>query len=282
MRGASRASYAELRERLDAVVHGPVLADLIGDELFAVVRLLDSEHGLRRALADPTKPSQEKAEVARRLLHTGRLAVVSIDTMVSGSLAGDLIGRLAGGKGNVAVTLSDLAITEHAEKREAFEATVKRYYPGMSLIETIEEHDIESEAYDKSLRLFKTHPDLAGIYITTEASIPVLEAARDANILERLIIVTTDLFPALVDYIRSGSVLATIYQRPYTQGRMAFRVLYEFLMEGSCPSYQVTFSPHLVMRGNLDFFLARQSQESAAAKESTSIDAADLEGYSVG
>ncbi len=69
MRGASRASYAELRERLDAVVHGPVLADLIGDELFAVVRLLDSEHGLRRALADPTKPSREKAEAARRLLH---------------------------------------------------------------------------------------------------------------------------------------------------------------------------------------------------------------------
>jgi F-type H+-transporting ATPase subunit delta len=42
---------------------------MVGDELFAVVRLLDSEHGLRRALADTTKPSQEKAGVARRLLH---------------------------------------------------------------------------------------------------------------------------------------------------------------------------------------------------------------------
>ena len=69
MRGASRASYAELQERLDAMVHGPVLADLVGDEMFAVVRLLDSEHGLRRTLADPTKPSAEKAAVARRLLH---------------------------------------------------------------------------------------------------------------------------------------------------------------------------------------------------------------------
>jgi len=251
--------------------------------------------GVNGIITFPSRPQQMRTWMRRAMRaqipvvcvatdapSTGRLAVVSIDTMVSGSLAGDLIGRLAGGKGTVAVTLSDLAITEHAEKREAFEATLKRYYPGMSLIETVEEHDIESEAYDKSLRLFKTHPDLAGIYITTEASIPVLEAARDANILERLVIITTDLFPALVDYIRSGSVLATIYQRPYTQGRMAFRVLYEFLMEGSCPSYQVTFSPHLVMRGNLDFFLARQSQESAAAKESTSIDAADLEGYSVG
>ena len=44
-------------------------AGRIGDELFAVVRLLDTEHGLRRALADPTKPAAEKSAVARQLLH---------------------------------------------------------------------------------------------------------------------------------------------------------------------------------------------------------------------
>ena len=64
MRGASRASYAELRERLSAEARGVVTAQRVGDELFAVVRLLDDEHGLRRALADPTKPSDEKRAVA--------------------------------------------------------------------------------------------------------------------------------------------------------------------------------------------------------------------------
>jgi LacI family transcriptional regulator len=78
-------------------------------------------------------------------------------------------------------------------------------------------------------------------------------------------------------------VLATIYQRPYTQGRMAFRVLHEFLVEGSCPGYQVTLAPHLVLRGNLDFFLQRQSLESRTDKENRlSLDSAELEGYSVG
>ncbi len=68
MRGASRASYAGLRDRLAEVAVGPATSEQIGDQLFAVVRLLDSEHGLRRALADPTKPSAEKAAVTRRLL----------------------------------------------------------------------------------------------------------------------------------------------------------------------------------------------------------------------
>jgi F-type H+-transporting ATPase subunit delta len=68
MRGASRASYLELRDRLAEVAVGPTAAEQIGDELFAVVRLLDAEHGLRRALADSTKPSHEKSDVATRLL----------------------------------------------------------------------------------------------------------------------------------------------------------------------------------------------------------------------
>jgi LacI family transcriptional regulator len=200
--------------------------------------------------------------VATDAPNTGRLAVVSIDTLASGSLAADLMGSFLGGKGKVAVTLSSLAITEHAEKYKAFASTLRGLYPQMQLQAPVEDHDVESEAYQRSSELFKKHPDLAGVYVTTEASIPVLKAARDAHLLDQITFITTDLFPALVPEIRSRAVAATIYQRPRTQGRMAFRVLHEFLVEGECPSFQVTLAPHLVMRGNLDFFLQRQSLES--------------------
>jgi len=195
---------------------------------------------------------------------SGRQAVVSIDTMVSGSLAADLLGKFLQGSGKVAVTLSALGIQEHAEKCHAFESTLRSLYREMRLVETIEEHDVESEAYDKCRQLFKAHPDLAGMYVTTEASIPVLEAARDAQMLDRLTVITTDLFPALIPEIRSGAVQATIYQRPRTQGRMAFRLLQEFLVEGECSTKQLMLSPHLVMRGNLDFFLQRKASEAEA------------------
>lgn len=197
---------------------------------------------------------------------TGRLAVVSIDTMASGSLAADLMGNLMKGAGKVAVTVSSLGITEHAEKSKAFENTMRKLHPGIELVEVIEEHDIEAEIYEKSRALFRNHPDLAGVYVTTEASIPVLNAARDAKMLDGMTVITTDLFPALVPEIRSRAVAATMYQRPRTQGRMAFRILHEFLVEGECPSFQVSLAPQLVMRGNLDFFLQRQSQELRAEK----------------
>jgi LacI family transcriptional regulator len=214
--------------------------------------------------------------------NTSRLAVISIDTLASGSLAADLMGRFLRRTGKLAVTLSDLAITEHAEKFAAFEKTIRSLYPKMQVLKPIEDHDVEIEAYDKSCKLFTAHPDLVGIYVTTEASIPVINAARDVSMLDKLTIITTDLFPGIVQEIRSSSVAATIYQRPRTQGRMAFRVLREFLTEGQCPSYQVTLAPHVVMRGNLEFFLSRLPGETAADRPVELRSAAAALGESLG
>jgi LacI family transcriptional regulator len=200
---------------------------------------------------------------------SGRLGMVAIDTLASGAIAADLMGRfLAGQEGSVAITLFDKAITEHAEKSGAFEKTLTSFYPTLHLLPPVEDHGMEAEAYSKCRALFEEHSDLCGIYVTTEDSIPVLKAARDAKILNRLTIITTDLFPNLVPQIRSGAVAATIYQRPRTQGRMAFRMLHKHLADGGAQPHQVALAPHLVMRGNLDFFLQRQSLESGKKRAS--------------
>ena len=103
MRGASRASYSELRDKLGGVAVGPATSEQIGDQLFAVVRLLDSEHGLRRALADATKPSAEKADVVRRLLH-GKVSEATED------LVADAAGSRWATAGDFADGLEQLAI----------------------------------------------------------------------------------------------------------------------------------------------------------------------------
>lgn len=206
--------------------------------------------------------------VATDAPHSGRLGIVAIDTLASGSIAADLMGRFLGPRqGSIAITVFDMTITEHAEKYAAFENTLRSFYPGLRLLKPIEDHDVEVEAYSKSRKLFEQCPDLCGVYVTTEASVPVLNAARDAHMLDRLTIITTDLFPDLVPQIRSGAVAATIYQRPRAQGEIAFRMLHEYLVEGASRSRQVALAPHLVMRGNLDFFLQRQSRESAKEKD---------------
>src|SRR6202007_273537 len=139
--------------------------------------------------------------VATDAPNSGRLGIVAIDTLASGSMAADLMGRFLGGRrGSIAITVFDMAITEHAEKCSAFESTLESFYPNLQLLKPIEDHDVAKEAYRKSRKLFEERPDLAGIYVTTEASIPVLKAACDAKVVDRITIITTALFPGLVPY----------------------------------------------------------------------------------
>ncbi|HLZ42333.1 MAG TPA: LacI family DNA-binding transcriptional regulator [Candidatus Sulfotelmatobacter sp.] len=237
----------------------------IAEKVDGIIIFPSRPQSLRGAIRRAARAQIPVVCVATDAPNSGRLGIIAVDTLASGAIAADLMGRFVGPKpGEIAITVFDTAITEHAEKYSAFQSTLRSFYPNLRLLEPIEDHDVEKEAYGKCRTLFDEHPELAGIYVTTEASIPVLKAAADANLLDRLTIITTDLFPDLVPYIRSGAVTATIYQRPRAQGQMALRMLYEFLVEGGRRSNQVALAPHLVMRGNLDFFLRRQSQESVA------------------
>ena len=69
MRGSSRDALAAARERLDRSVAGGTRppAELAGD-LFAVAGVLSGSAAVRRALTDPSKPADAKADLVHRLL----------------------------------------------------------------------------------------------------------------------------------------------------------------------------------------------------------------------
>jgi F-type H+-transporting ATPase subunit delta len=111
MRGVSRTSFVELRDQLSEALASPgrpasraasgraasgraasgragsaraasTGAAALGEDLFAVLRLLDREHALRRALSDPSKPADEKGAVAAALFH-GKVTPPAEDLIVA-------------------------------------------------------------------------------------------------------------------------------------------------------------------------------------------------------
>ncbi len=96
----SRESLAAAGSRLDALVDESSGADLarIGDDLFAVLRLLTSETALRRHLADPAIAEASRSGLADQLLQgkIGRAALDVVSELVSArwSRAVDLVEAL--------------------------------------------------------------------------------------------------------------------------------------------------------------------------------------------
>ena len=110
MRGVSRASLAEARERLSAAADGEHAGQL-GDELFGALGVLDREAGLRRMLSDPSRRADAKAGLAEAVLG-GKVSAATLD-VVAGlarsrwSAPGDLA--------DAAEQLAVLAIIEGAD-----------------------------------------------------------------------------------------------------------------------------------------------------------------------
>jgi LacI family transcriptional regulator, galactose operon repressor len=186
---------------------------------------------------------------------TSRLASVSAHPFTVGAVAGELLSRFQPAGGKVAFFTGWLSMQEHAEKLRGFESSLATAGGALRLGPIVEAHDDEGEAHRHALAVLRAHPDLTSIYVSTVNSLPVLRAAEHEGRLPRLTVVTTDLFPELVDRIRAGTIAATVYQRPLSQGRLALQALYQFLLNGVCPSARIHVVPHLVMRSNLDLFL---------------------------
>ena len=187
-------------------------------------------------------------------LGTDRLTAVSADPRASGAGAAELIGRFIHQPGEVAIITGDLATVDHAEKVSGFQASLALTIPGCDIVGVIEAHDVFEQAYSQTVGILHSHPQLKAVYVSTANSLPVLKAIDETG-RNDLCVITTDLFPELLPYIRSGKVACTIYQRPFSQGRMALQALYQFVVEGRCPAPQLKLAPHFVMRSTLDLFL---------------------------
>lgn len=118
MRGVSRASLAEAKDRLSSMLgRRHVDASRLADELFAVTGLLDDQATLRRTLSDPTWPADAKASLVQTLLG-GKVSDATLD------LVSALVGERWAEPGDLADAteqLAVLAVVEEAGRGRRFD-----------------------------------------------------------------------------------------------------------------------------------------------------------------
>jgi LacI family transcriptional regulator, galactose operon repressor len=236
---------AELfKEALEGGVHGMIVAP--GDPL-----------ALKPWIRQAARKKVPVVCVVTDAPDTERLTSVSADPFTVGAVAGELLCRFLPDGGDVGFFTGWLGTQDHADKLRGFEASVNAVGPKVRVTAVVEAHDDERTGYRRAVNLLKANPGLKGIYVSTVNSLPVLRAIEQQGRAGRVSIVTTDLFPSLVPWLRRGTVAATLYQRPLTQGRIALHALQQFLVAGTVPPPRIKVMPHVVMRSNLDLMLER-------------------------
>ena len=188
---------------------------------------------------------------------SGRIGLVSAHAYTSGALAAELLSHKLARKAHVATITGELTTLDHADKLRGFAATLAMLAPHLSLLPAVESHERPKEAYRQTIALLRGETKPQGLYISTANSIPVLQALEEEGLLGKIQVVTTDLFQELVPLIETGKILATLYQRPFTQGKVAFESLVAYLLEEKKTSPMIRLAPHIIFRSNLPLFTDR-------------------------
>jgi LacI family transcriptional regulator len=212
---------------------------------------------IRRFVADGTPVICVASDAPR----SARLASVTVDAGISGAIAAELFSRTLPKSGSVAAITGDLRTLDHAEKLKGFASGLATMAPYLSLLPAIETHDRARDAARATVSLLAHKPRPIGIYISTANSLPVLSALEERSALDHIHVIATDLFPELLGFLESGKILATLYQRPFTQGKIALEALIRYLRDGVSPAPATRLAPHIVLRSNLSLFADRVAEQ---------------------
>jgi LacI family transcriptional regulator len=196
---------------------------------------------------------------------SGRIGCVTVDAYTSGALAAELLSHKLQVPSRVATITGELATFDHAEKLRGFAASLAMLAPQLTLLPVVETHESPEDAYRQTVALLRSKARPDAIYISTANSLPVLRALEENKLLGRVQVITTDLFHELVPLLESGKVLATLYQRPEAQGKVAFETLIGHLMDKDKAVRTHRFAPHIILRSNLPLFVGRLIDPSATA-----------------
>ncbi len=183
-----------------------------------------------------------------------RSSVVCVNPELNGKIAGELMGRFVTQRSSVAIVTGMLQTEDHLQKVHGFSETFPRVCKGGKVAEVLEGHDDEDETFIKCSQLLQRRKGLAGVYVSTANCLPVCRAVTVLGMARKIKVITTDLFQEMVPYFEKGTIIASIYQRPYVQGQRAVRLLIDHLFSHQPFPYNYYLNPGIVLNSNLPLF----------------------------
>jgi ribose transport system substrate-binding protein len=180
-------------------------------------------------------------------------AHIASDNVQGGQMAGEYLVEEIGGSGQVA-QLEGIAGTSAARDRgEGFQQAVDAA-SGIDIVATQTANFDRDEGFTVAQNIFQGNPDLAGVFAQNdEMALGAVEAAREAGILQNLVIVGFDAVPDALEAIEAGDMAATIAQQPDLMGRESVEAA-AALIDGEDVEAEQLIEVKLVTQDNVSEF----------------------------
>lgn len=167
-----------------------------------------------------------------------RLCHVGSDGIKSGETAAGMMGLLTGGRAKVLLAAGNKQVLGHNQRIWGFCGCLRKRYPGMQIISTIETEDDDELAYERTKAALEGRPDITAIYVLAGASSGVCRAIKELGRLD-ITVIACDYTPSMEELVREGLIKATICQQPFTQGKTSVELAVQYLVNDTMPAKKI-------------------------------------------
>jgi simple sugar transport system substrate-binding protein len=165
-------------------------------------------------------PTQKEADASLEAFHNEMLGYKIMDTV-----AEDL-----GGKGDWVRFVGFLSSPTHNVWADAEEQRAKEKYPGMKMVaQRLEDEENQRIAYDKTLELMRTYPDLDAIIGIASSVAGAAQAVKEKGMAGKVGVYGSSLPSMVGEYIEDGIINSVFFWRPKDSAYATANVAYKML-----------------------------------------------------
>ena len=180
------------------------------------------------------------------------MTFLATDNYEAGRMGARELARLVGAKGTVAILMHAPGSASTMDRERGFDDVMKAEFPQIQVVARQFGMSDRSKAMGAAENILTAHPDLNGIFASSEpSSIGVSLALKSRSLSGKVKFVAFDSSDSMIEDLKGGTIDAMVVQDPFKMGFEAVKTLVDKL-NGATPPKRIDLPARVVHKADLD------------------------------
>jgi ribose transport system substrate-binding protein len=183
---------------------------------------------------------------------TNYLSYVATDNVEAGRLAARTLAEFLKGRGKVGLVMHAPGSASTMDREKGFNEVAEREFPNMKIVASQFGMSDRAKSRAAAENILTAHPDLNGIFASSEpSSIGAALALKARGLVDRVTLIAFDSSETMIEDLRVGAIDAMVVQDPHRMGYEAVRTIVEKL-RGKNPPKRLDLNAIVVRKKDLN------------------------------
>jgi len=183
---------------------------------------------------------------------TNYMTFIATDNYAAGKMAGEEMGHLLNGKGTVALVMHAPGSQSTMARESGFEDALKAGFPKIQVVARQYGLSDRAKAMASAENILTAHPDLSGIFASSEpSSTGTALAIKSRGLAGKVKFVAFDSSDSMIEDMKAGVINAMVVQDPFHMGFEVVKSLVDKL-HGITPPKRINLNARVIHKADLD------------------------------